>query len=64
MTALSEINYVHAFTMNPVAGITVGIADFARGPGQVVQVPPPTDGIPISISNGSGVTSARSDAHL
>src|SRR6188768_4064107 len=50
-------NYVGAFTMNPLAGITVGISDFARGPGQVVQVAAPSNGIPISISNGSGVTS-------
>ena len=52
-------SYVHTFTIDSITGPTVGIADVVRGPGQVIQVPAPNPGIPISISDGTGVTSVE-----
>ncbi len=38
--------------------VTVGLPDFVRGPGQTVNLPADTsDGIPLSLSDGSGVRS-------
>ncbi len=49
-------DYVHGFTIAPFAGVTIAIPDFARGPGQVVNIPAPGVGIPVSISDGTGVS--------
>jgi uncharacterized delta-60 repeat protein len=50
-------NYVTSFTA-PAAADVVNLPDFARGPGQAVNTPyTGSTGLPISISNGAGVTS-------
>ncbi|MGA2441979.1 MAG: cohesin domain-containing protein, partial [Tepidisphaeraceae bacterium] len=49
-------NYVHGFTVGALGDI-VSLSDFARGPGQAVNLPTTsTAGIPINLSNGSDVT--------
>jgi hypothetical protein len=51
-------NYVNTFTVAASAAVVVTVPDFARGPGQVVNVPATgVNGIPINIGNASGVTS-------
>ncbi len=50
-------NYVASFTA-PAPAAVVNLPDFARGPGQAVNTPyTGSTGLPISISNGAGVTS-------
>ncbi|WP_254507926.1 GEVED domain-containing protein [Anatilimnocola floriformis] len=54
-------DFVSTFTVNvPAANtVTIGLPDFARGPQQAVNLPAnSSSGIPISLSNGDGVTSA------
>ena len=56
-------NYTMPFTVAAPSGPILSIPDFARGPGQPVVVPAaaaltvPGKGLPIRISNGSGITS-------
>lgn len=50
-------DFVSTFTFAPTSGQVVGIPDFARGPGQSVNVPATSSGLPLRISDGSGVTS-------
>jgi hypothetical protein len=49
--------YTAAFTIAPNGLPTVSLPDFARGPGQEVNVPGGGAGIPLRISNGLGVNS-------
>ncbi len=53
-------NYVCAFVVNGSSAVVAGIPDFARGPSSAaVNVPnSSSDGIPLALSSGSGVTSA------
>ena len=58
-------DFTFTFTVDPPAPATVvvGIPDFARGPGQPVDVPagtgstPANNDLPLRLSDGSGVTS-------
>jgi len=54
---ISGDDYVNEFVITPFSSPIVGIADFARGPGQTVNVPATDAGVPISISDGTNVTS-------
>lgn len=59
-------NYLRTFTINPVSAttVTVSLADFARGPQQTVNVPANgVSGLPITLSNGLGITSASFELH-
>jgi hypothetical protein len=54
-------NYVTTFTVAAPTGVVVSIPDFARGPdgNDVINLPNnSTNGIPIALSNGAGVTDA------
>ena len=54
-------NYVRTFVVDPPAtgAVTLSIGNFSRGPGQSVNLPASgTSGIPLSFSNGSGITAA------
>jgi len=53
--------YIDSFTVaNPGSARIVSVPDFARGPGQAVNVPGgSSQGLPITISNASGVTGIR-----
>jgi len=53
-----EVNdhYSQSFTV-AATGPVLGIADFTRGPGQAVNVPATGLGLPITISDSTGVTS-------
>ncbi len=49
-------NYVGTFTVAASSTISVGIPDFARGPGNIVNAPnDASPGLPIQLSNGLGV---------
>ena len=50
-------NYTTTFTVAPSSAVVVAIPDFARGPGQAVNVPATGSGLPLTISDGTGVTS-------
>ncbi|MCX2982601.1 hypothetical protein EYC98_17195, partial [Halieaceae bacterium IMCC14734] len=50
-------DYVMTFTVSPSAAVTVSISDVARGPGQAVDVPATGVGLPVMLSDGTGVTS-------
>jgi hypothetical protein len=51
-------SYTTTFMVSaPAAGaVIVGLPDFARGPGQAVNVPATSTGIPLTLSRGLGVT--------
>src|SRR5207253_5702339 len=54
-------NYVTTFTVAAPAGVAVTVPDFARGPDAADAINVPnnsSNGIPIALSNGSGVTDA------
>jgi hypothetical protein len=48
-------DYVATFTVSPSAALVVSVPDFARGPGQRVDVPADRTGLPLHLSNGSNV---------
>lgn len=48
-------DYVKAFEVALSSGRVVSLPDFARGPGQMVNVPAIASGLPISLSDGTGV---------
>ena len=50
-------NYVNTFVVPPSSAPVVSVPDFARGPGQSVNVPADGSGLPLTLSNGAGVTS-------
>jgi VCBS repeat-containing protein len=50
-------NYIRSFTVAPNTAVVVSVADFTRGPGQSVHLPPSGVGIPVTFSNGAGVQS-------
>jgi len=52
---------VRGFTIDAFTGATVGIGDFARGPGQDIDLPAPSGALPITLSSVGGVTSVRFD---
>jgi hypothetical protein len=56
-------NYVTAFTVAPVTAPVVSAPDFARGHDQAVDVATPTTsaGLPLTISDGGGVTAITLD---
>ena len=59
-------NYVKIMTVAAPAAnaVVVGIPDFARGYGQTVNEPAAaTTGIPLTLSNGDGITSVSLDLH-
>ena len=49
--------YIAAFAISPQGLPTLSLPDFARGPGQTVNVPASGAGIPLRISDGLGVNS-------
>ena len=55
-------NYTTTFTVNnPAGALVVSLPDFARGPGQAVNVPATSTGIPLQVGNtGAGVVSVTS----
>jgi hypothetical protein len=48
-------DYVTTFAVEPTAARLLSMPDFARGPGQDVNVPAVDSGIPLSISDGNNV---------
>jgi hypothetical protein len=50
-------NYTTSFSVAPSAAVVVSVADFVRGPGQAVNVPAGTVGLPLRVSNAAGITS-------
>ena len=56
-------DYVTSFTVTP-SPLVLSVPDFARGPGQAVNVPATGVGIPIRLSDGSGCGVGRFYAHL
>ena len=50
-------DFTTSFTVTGSSDPVISIPDFARGPQQVVDVPATSAGLPISISDGNGVTS-------
>jgi VCBS repeat-containing protein len=48
-------DYLTTFTVAPSSALVLSVPDFARGPGQSVDVPATSVGIPIMLSNGTGV---------
>jgi ELWxxDGT repeat protein len=50
-------NYTTTFSVAPFAGIVVSVPDFLVGPGQPVNVPASSTGLPLRLSDGAGVTS-------
>jgi hypothetical protein len=50
-------DYTTTFSVAPAGTRIVSIPDFARGPGQAVNIPADGSGIPITLSDGTGVTS-------
>jgi hypothetical protein len=50
-------NFVTSFTVDSSSAVVVGLPDFARGPGQVINVPGTASGLPITLSDGTGITS-------
>jgi surface-anchored protein len=52
-------NYVGTFTVSPSAAVVVSVPDFARGPGQAVNVPATATGLPLRLSDGNGVTAVN-----
>jgi hypothetical protein len=51
-------NFTSSFTVTAPTGVLVSLPNFARGPQQAVNVPNTATGLPISVSNASGLTSA------
>ncbi len=51
-------DYAQSFTVTDPAGVVIRLPDFARGPGQDVQVPNTAIGLPLTLSDATGVTSA------
>ncbi len=48
----------------PASAVTITVPNFSRGPGQPVNLPASgTTGIPLSFSNGGGITSATFEVH-
>ena len=59
-TVTAGDHFTRNFTVDPPAGnaVTVGIADFAHGTGQPINVSAAAgSGIPVTISQGTGVSS-------
>jgi hypothetical protein len=58
-------NYSTGFTVDPMAASrpTLSIGDFARGPGQPVNLPATGSGLPITLTNGAGVSSLSFELH-
>ncbi|MFI5378323.1 MAG: PKD domain-containing protein [Tepidisphaerales bacterium] len=52
-------DYVAQFTVAASSSRIVSLSDFARGPGQAVNLPATGSGLPIRISDGTGVTSVQ-----
>jgi hypothetical protein len=52
-------NYVATFTVTASSAVTVSVPDFMRGPGQPINVPADRTGLPLRLSDGSGVTAVR-----
>ncbi|PYP99840.1 MAG: hypothetical protein DMF83_29675, partial [Acidobacteria bacterium] len=50
-------DYATSFTVTPATAIVLSVPDFARGPGQAVDVPATATGLPIRLSDGTGVAS-------
>lgn len=49
-------DFVGTFTVAPFAGVTVSVPNVMRGPGQTVNIPATRTGIPLRLSDGTGVT--------
>jgi subtilisin-like proprotein convertase family protein len=47
--------YTNSFTVLPSSAVVVSLPDFARGPGQPVRIPAIGAGLPLALSDGSGV---------
>jgi hypothetical protein len=52
-------SFTTTFSLAASPVVTVGVPDFARGPGQPVNVPAGGNGLPLSLSDGAGVTRAQ-----
>jgi hypothetical protein len=50
-------DFVRTFTVSASSAVVVSIPDFARGPGQPVDVPATSMRLPVQVSNGLGITS-------
>ena len=48
-------DYSHNFNVAAPASVVLSLPDFARGPGQAIDVPATSTGLPLRINNGSGV---------
>ncbi len=49
-------DYAGTFTVDPIGSKVITLPDFARGPGQPVNVPAIGTGLPITINDGAGVS--------
>jgi hypothetical protein len=56
-------NYTGSFVVAASTAPTLSIPDFVRGPGQAVNVPAPGIGIPITLTNGAGISAISFDLH-
>jgi hypothetical protein len=56
-------DYVASFTVAPSGALVLSVPDFSFGPRQAVSVPFNRSGIPITLSEGGGVTSAEFRLH-
>lgn len=54
---VTDSNYVNVFTIAATPAVVVSVPNFARGPGQTVNVPVAGTGLPLRLSDGSGVQS-------
>jgi subtilisin-like proprotein convertase family protein len=48
--------YTASFIVSPPSGVVVSVPDFVRGAGQPVDLPATQSGIPVTLSDGTGVT--------
>jgi hypothetical protein len=55
----STANYVNTFTVQPTTARIVSVAQFARGPGQAVNLPATGAGLPLTLSDATGVTNLK-----
>jgi ELWxxDGT repeat protein len=52
-------DYLNTFTVTAPSTVVVSIPDFMRGPGQAVDVPATSPGLPLRLSASAGVTSVN-----
>jgi hypothetical protein len=57
-------DHVSTVTVSSSSAVVVSLPDFARGPGQAVNVPANGTGLPLRLSNGSDVTAVNLTVHF